>query len=76
MSKRKRSSMSKLSGKTKNKVDQELKEEELTILMRSSIDWNALKLKVTDKETYEKLIATVKESTERNESVLSSRQGL
>ncbi len=51
------------------KTDQELKDEELDILSGTTVDWDTLKPSGTDDETYNKLMAAVKEAQIRNEDI-------
>ena len=54
-----------------------LLDEELALLLRASqVDLDALKPKVADQETYDRLIAAVGEATARNESVAALRERL
>ncbi len=69
MPKRNHSSMRKLSDETAKKVDEQLREEELALIRQTTIDWDSLRPQITDSETFENLMAIVKESTKQNESI-------
>jgi hypothetical protein len=61
--------MGKLSKKVAAEVDAELSEREAAILNRSSLEIEALRPKVSDKESFDKLVEAVNEATAHNESV-------
>ena len=66
--------MAALSKKTKLNVDQELMEKEVSILADTNVDLESLRPKISDPESYDKLIKTVEISTQRNESSAELRQ--
>lgn len=66
--------MGKLSKKTRERVDDELKEQELSLLQNTSPDMEALRPQVSDAESFDKLIEAVKASTQKNESIAELRQ--
>ena len=49
-------------------VDKVLADKELDVLSGTTVDWDTLRPQVTDKETFDKLIAAVNASTKSNES--------
>ncbi len=69
MPEKKRSKMGNLAHQTAREVDKMLAEEEAAILAKTTIDWKALRPKITDKETFDRLMAAVAESTRRNENI-------
>ena len=76
MKPRRRSSMGKLAKETARETDITLKDEEVALLARTSIDWEELRPKVADKETYDRLIAAVNASTQKNESMAALKDRL
>lgn len=60
--------MSGLSDKVYDKTNQELAEQELEMLINTSINWEKLRPNVTDKEAYDRLTNAVNEATQNNES--------
>jgi len=75
MARRKPGRMSNLGEKAFKKTEQELADEEVKLLLETSIDWESLRPKVTNAADYDQLINIVNESTQRNESIaqLSNR---
>jgi hypothetical protein len=61
--------MGKLSRKTRARVDEELKEQELTVLMDTTVDLESLRPQISDVESFNKLIEAVQASTGKNESI-------
>ncbi len=66
--------MGALSKKTKMNVDQELMEKEVSILTSTNVDLESLRPRISDAESYDKLIQAVEISTQRNESVAELQQ--
>lgn len=66
--------MGKLSKKTKEKVDAELKEEEITLLSGTTVDLESLRPQVSDGASLDKLIEAVNISTQQNESEAQLKQ--
>lgn len=75
MTKKRPGRMAKLGKKAYEKTEQELADEEVNLLLRTSIDWETLRPQVTNDAIYTQLISEVNEATQRNESVaqLSNR---
>ena len=69
MARRKPGRMAILGDQVFKETDKELTDEEAELLLRTSIDWDALRPKVTDSAVYDQLIAVVNEATQRNESI-------
>jgi predicted nuclease with TOPRIM domain len=69
MGKNKTGGMRKLSKKTKEKVDEMLNEKEIAMLKRTQVDIEKLRPKISDKESFNKLIEAVETATRKNESV-------
>jgi len=67
--------MGRLSKKTKEKVDEALKDEELSVLKSTTVNLESLRPRISDQESFDKLIAAVKISTQQNENIalLSNR---
>ncbi len=61
--------MGNLSRKTRARVDEELKERELIVLIDTKVDLEALRPQISDAESFNKLIEAVQASTEKNESI-------
>jgi hypothetical protein len=59
----------KSSGETVNKTNEQLKDEELKVLMASSGKLASLKPQISDKAAFDQLVAVVSESTKKNENV-------
>lgn len=55
--------------KTVARTNEELADSELTLLQNYNVDWDALRPEIHDKETYDKLIKVVQESTQNNENL-------
>jgi len=70
------SGMRKISKATVKRVNAELADAELELLRRTTVDLQALRPQVTDKETYDKLMAAVAESTRKNESIAQLKSRL
>lgn len=66
--------MGKLSKKTKEKVDEILKEDELSLLLDTQIDLDSLRPQVSDQESFNKLIEAVQTATNQNESIAQLRE--
>lgn len=64
-----RAELEKQSEEAAIETDEMLKEELDTLKSATAADMEGLKPKITDKETYDKLIKAVKESTDKNESL-------
>lgn len=73
---KRRSSMRGLSNETKKQVDRMLSDEEAELLSRTTIDFESLRPQVSDTETYDKLIAVVKDATDRNLAVTQLKERL
>lgn len=73
---KKRSSMSKITGKTVEQTNQQLSDREMEVLTRTSLDWTKLKPSTADPALYDRLINEVKESTEKNENLAQLRSRL
>ena len=76
MGRRKPGRMAKLGDQTFKKTNQEFADEEAELLLRTSIDWEALRPKVTDSALYDQLIAIVNEATQKNESIAQLKNRL
>ena len=61
--------MGKRSRETRARVDEELKERELTVLIDTTVDLEALRPKISDAESFNKLVEAVQASTGKNESI-------
>ena len=61
--------MGRLSKKTKDKVDEALKEDEISLLKNTEVDLESLRPKVSDGESFDKLIEAVNTATKQNESI-------
>ncbi len=68
--------MAEKGGNSFRKTDRELVDEELKLLLRTTIDWEILRPKVLDYAVYDQLIAEVNEATKRNESIGQLRSRL
>lgn len=53
-----------------NETDNELSDQELTLLANTSLNWEQLKPDNVDEDTYSGLIQAVSDATARNESIL------
>jgi N-acetylglucosamine kinase-like BadF-type ATPase len=61
--------MAKLGEQAYKETEQELANEEVELLLVTSIEWEALRPQVTNDAIYDQLIAVVNEATQRNESI-------
>lgn len=61
--------MGKKAGETAKKVDAELAEREASLIRQTSVDLQALRPKVSDQASFDKLVQAVEASTRQNESV-------
>ncbi len=66
--------MGRRSGKTRARVDEELREKELTVLKNTTVDLEALRPRISDVESFNKLIEAVQASTAKNESIAQLKQ--
>ncbi len=66
---RMRAELEKQSKESANEADEMLSEELNALKKATTDDMESLKPKITDKETYDKLINAVRESTDKNESI-------
>lgn len=66
--------MGKLSKKTMENVDMELKEKELALLKETDVDLESLRPQVSDEKSFNDLIEAVKAATDHNESIAELRQ--
>ena len=66
--------MGKLSKKTKERVDAELADREASVLAATSVNLESLRPRISDQESFDKLIAAVKQSTQKNESLAQLKQ--
>jgi hypothetical protein len=73
---RRRGRMSKLGEQAYKKTEQELADEEVELLLETSIDWEALRPKVTNAALYDQLISVVNEATQQNENIAQLRDRL
>ncbi|NIV96578.1 hypothetical protein GWN42_28290 [candidate division KSB1 bacterium] len=64
-----RRQMQEAAGEAREETDELLEDELLALRDATKTDLDALRPQVTDKETYDKLIAAVNEATQRNESI-------
>ena len=71
---KKRISMGKLAGETAAKVDQMLSDQEADLISKTTINWESLRLKVTDKATFDKLVSAVEEATRKNENIAQLKE--
>lgn len=69
MTRKKSGGMRNRAGKAAKEATKRLYEKELEILKKTTIDWKKLRPEVTNIKTYDRLIAVVKESTGKNESI-------
>ena len=53
-------------GKSFDRTNRELGEEEAQMLLNSTIDWEALRSHFTDSDIYDSLVGAVKEATQNN----------
>lgn len=61
--------MGKISRTTREQVDEVLEDRELTVLKNTSVNLEALRPRISDKESFDKLIKAVQVSTGGNESI-------
>ena len=66
---RKPGRMANLGNQTFERTNVELSDDEAHLLLTTNIDWEKLRPEVADQEVYDKLIAVVEESTQKNESI-------
>ena len=66
---KRRTGMSSLNEEAIRMTNEQLQDRELKVLTQTNIDWQALRPKVNDPETYDKLVAIVNEATDKNESL-------
>jgi hypothetical protein len=66
--------MGKLSKKARKKADEELKEEEGAVLLRTQVDLESLRPRISDEESFNKLIEAVNASSLLNESIAALGQ--
>ena len=69
MTKKRPGRMAKLGEQVYKETDQELADEEVELLLVTSIDWETLRPQVTNDAVYNQLISEVNEATQRNESI-------
>jgi hypothetical protein len=63
-----------LSRKTKDRVDSELREDEIALLLRTQVDLESLRPHVSDEESFNKLVAVVTGVTGRNASLAELKE--
>ena len=66
---RKPGRMASLGDKARDRTNLELSDTEANILLSTTIDWEALRPQVTDKQTYDRLIEQVQQATANNEDL-------
>jgi hypothetical protein len=66
--------MGKLSKKARKKADEALKEEEGAVLLRTQVDLESLRPRISDEESFNKLIEAVNASSLLNESIAALGQ--
>ena len=66
--------MGNLAENAKRKTDEQLKDQELSILLDSSINLESFRAKISDQASYDKLIKAVDSSTKQNESLAQLKQ--
>jgi len=66
---RKPGRMASLGDKSRDKTNLELSDTEASLLLSTTIDWEALRPQVTDQQTYDRLIEQVKLATANNENL-------
>ena len=69
MTKKRPGRMAKLGKKAYEDTEQELANQEVELLLVTSIDWETLRPQVTNDAVYNQLISEVNEATQRNESI-------
>ena len=65
---RKPGRMKKIGNETFQETDQNLADQEVEMLLNTSIDWESLRPQITNQTIYNSLMTEVKDSTQRNES--------
>ncbi len=65
--------MEDLAQSTADETDAALKDQETALLASTNLDWNSLSPQLTDQESFNKLMAAVREAQEKNESVAQLR---
>jgi hypothetical protein len=63
-----------LAGESAGAADAALKDDEVALLEKTSLDLAGLRPQVSDAASFDKLIAAVNESTRRNESIAQLKQ--
>ena len=66
---RKPGRMASLGDKARDETNRELSDTEANILLSTTTDWKALRPKVADQETFDKLIEQVQQATANNEDI-------
>lgn len=66
---RKPGRMANIGNDTFERTNIELSDDEVNLLITTSIEWESFRPKVSDQELYDKLIAAVEESTQKNENL-------
>jgi hypothetical protein len=61
--------MGDLGKKVKKETDEALQDEELKLLVETTVDWESLRPQIADQATYDTFIDAVKAATAQNESV-------
>lgn len=73
---RKPGRMAKKGKKTFDKTDIELTDEEMNVLLNTTINWDDLRPKISDQELYDKLIEAVEHTTANNENLAQLKNRL
>lgn len=60
--------------RSRDQADEELRDDELALIARTSIDWEALRPQVGDDAQYEQLMAVVRDATENNMAIAQLKQ--
>jgi len=66
--------MTNLAGQSADAANEALKDRETELLSKTASSLESLRPRVSDKESFDKLIAVIKESTARNESIAQLKQ--
>jgi hypothetical protein len=66
--------MGNISKKTKDRVDEMLKDDELKLLRDTEVDLESLRPQVSDDESFNKLIEAVQAATGQNENIAQLRE--
>jgi hypothetical protein len=66
--------MGDLAKKTKDKVDQMLKDREASVLMDTTVDLESLRPNISDGASFDKLMAAVNQATRQNEDIARFKQ--